>query len=530
MKKINPHKATDIYKITPAIIKDLQDYLPSKITPLYNESIDNNEYPDSLKYTKLIELYKAGDPKLPINYRPISLLPIIAKLLDTIINKQLMDYLLGNRIISPTQYAFRPKSNTTTALQVVVNNLHKQKNKHIPTIALYIDLSKAYDTVSHEKLLKKLRHEFNFTTETTQFFKSYFTNRQQETHTTEAQSTKQTITHGIPQGSTLSTTLFLLYINNIITTVESTVYTYADDTTLIIAIETMSELQDKAQKELDKLIQYFYDNNLVPNPTKTVYTIFNQPHTTNPTTPTTLTIQGKILQQVNTAKLLGIYLQNSLKYDETIKHIVKKLQRPIQLFQYAAKLLPPKHIKRQYYALIYPHLIYAITIWGTQNKTEGYILPLRRAHNKAIRAMTGKPSHMHITPQLIENEILSLDHLYTLRVCIELHPYIYPTKEDEKINKPYTDNTIMLIADIHVHNTRYSKGHIFSPNTNTKARETKQTMAHLTQKHTDIWNTLPSTLRQTSNLKIFKKELGKYLLLVQKEELNNVLKRGHHLG
>ena len=236
------------------------------------------------------------------------------------------------------------------------------------------------------------------------------------------------------------------------------------------------------------------------------------------------------MEQVNTAKLLGIYLQNSLKYHETIRHIVKKLQRPIQLFQYAAKLLPPTHIKRQYYALIYPHLIYAITIWGTQSKTEGYILPLRRAHNKAIRAMTGKPPHLHITPQMVENDILSLDHLYTLRVCIELHPYVYPTEEDEKINKPYTDNTIMFVADVHAHSTRYSKGHIFSPNTNTKARETKQTMAHLTQKHTDIWNTLPSTLRQTSNLQVFKKEIGNYLLLVQKEELNNVLKRGHHLG
>ena len=257
MKKTNPHKATDIYKITPAIIKDLHDYLPPIITPLFNESIDNNEYPDSLKYTKLIELYKEGDTKLPINYRPISLLPIIAKLLDTIINKQLMNYLLGNKMISPTQYAFRPKSNTTTALQAVINNLHKQKHKNIPTISLYIDLSKAYDTVSHEKLLQKLRNEFKFTEDAAKFFESYFMNRQQETHTTEAQSTKQTITHGILQGSALSTTLFLLSINNIITTVESTVCTYApiiDDTTLIIAIDTMPEPQDKAQAELDKLI------------------------------------------------------------------------------------------------------------------------------------------------------------------------------------------------------------------------------------------------------------------------------------
>lgn len=172
-----------------------------------------------------------------------------------------MNYLLENKLISPTQYAFRPKSNTTTALQAIINNLHRQKQKNMPAIALYIDLSKAYDTVSHDKLIHKLRNEFNFTEEAILFFTSYFTNRQQETHTTEARSTKRTITHGIPQGSTLSTTLFLMYINNIVTTVKSTVYTYADDTTLIVAVETMSELRDTAQSELDKLVKYFYDNN-----------------------------------------------------------------------------------------------------------------------------------------------------------------------------------------------------------------------------------------------------------------------------
>jgi hypothetical protein len=102
LKQINRNKASDIYKVKPAIIKDLADFLPPILTPLFNASIDENEYPDSLKYTKLIELYKTGDKTLPSNYRPISLLPIIAKLLDTIINNQLMDYLLEQKMISPT--------------------------------------------------------------------------------------------------------------------------------------------------------------------------------------------------------------------------------------------------------------------------------------------------------------------------------------------------------------------------------------------------------------------------------------------
>jgi hypothetical protein len=130
-----------------------------------------------------------------------------------------MHHLTTNNILSPTQYAFRPNSNTNVALQTILDDLHENKSKHKPTLAIYVDLSKAYDTVSHKKLMHKLEHEFNFDKDTIQFFNSYFTNRKQSTHTQHAESEMKTITHGIPQGSTLSCTFFLLYINNIIQTV-----------------------------------------------------------------------------------------------------------------------------------------------------------------------------------------------------------------------------------------------------------------------------------------------------------------------
>ena len=129
---------------------------------------------------------------------------------------------LTKHIISPTQYAFRPNSSTTTALQTILNRIHTDiKQKH-PTLAIYVDLSKAYDTISHTKLIHKLKEEFNFSTRSVAFFRSYLHNRTQSLYTQQAASSFQTITHGIPQGSTLSTTLFLLYINNIIRIVRDT--------------------------------------------------------------------------------------------------------------------------------------------------------------------------------------------------------------------------------------------------------------------------------------------------------------------
>ena len=116
MKNINPNKANDIYKIPPAILKDMTPFLAPILTKLYNKAIDEHNYPDALKFTKVIEIYKKKEKFLPENYRPISLLPIIAKILDTIISSQIMTHLTRHNMISSTQYAFRPNSSTTLAL------------------------------------------------------------------------------------------------------------------------------------------------------------------------------------------------------------------------------------------------------------------------------------------------------------------------------------------------------------------------------------------------------------------------------
>ena len=102
LKSLDPNKASDIYDIKPVIIKDLATFLTPTLTRLYNHAIDNNTYPHCLKNTKVIELFKKGDPTLPSNYRPISLLPILGKVFDSLINKQIMTYLTKHNLISPT--------------------------------------------------------------------------------------------------------------------------------------------------------------------------------------------------------------------------------------------------------------------------------------------------------------------------------------------------------------------------------------------------------------------------------------------
>ena len=523
MNKINRNKANDIYKIKPTILKDLTPFLSPILTDLFNRTIDENEYPDSLKITKGIELYKKGDKTLPENYRPISLLPIIAKLLDTIINQQLMKHLTDNNIISPTQYAFRPNSSCTLALQTIIDKITSHANKRNPTLAVYVDLSKAYDTISHEKLIDKLKNEFNFTPETVTYFTSYFHNRKQSIHTQHAKSKTRTITHGIPQGSTLSTTFFLLYINNIIRTVpNSKVYTYADDTTLIITATTEQELQTLAQTELGKLINYFHKHNLVPNPKKTQYTTF---YPKPPTNNVTLQINGKQITETNQAPLLGITVQHNLKYQETITNIIKKLQPTIQKFKYANKFLPTYVMKQQYYSLAYPHLIGAISIWGTDNPNSTRLQPLIKTQKKIIRLLKNLPPRTHAKPIMIELEILGITDLYKLRVCTEMHGYIYPR---EAKNRPENHHNYISTAQIHEYPTRHSEQlHYYIPN---RREKPKLAMQHFTKKYTEIWNKIPREIREIQSLETFKKSLKEHLLENQKNTEELLIQQGHHLG
>jgi hypothetical protein len=511
MQKINRNKTNDIFKIKPTILRDLTAYIAPTLCRLFNLAIDEHAYPDPLKVTKVIELYKAKDRTQPANYRPISLLPIIAKLLDTLINNQLMTHLTTHNIISPTQYAFRPNSSTTMALQSIINKIHQHRQKRKPTLAIYIDLSKAYDTIDHPRLLHKLEHDFSFTPDTVTFFRSYFHNRVQSTHTQHAKSKPSVITHGIPQGSTLSTTFFLLYINDITRVADSPIFTYADDATLLVTAADTHDLQARAQEQLTHIVTYFHQNNLVPNSVKTNFSIF---YPTKPP-PLTLTIQATPLQHNDSAPLLGITLQNNLKHHQTITNIIKKLQPTIRCFRFANRLLPTATMLELYYSQIYPHLIGNIAIWGSHNPRKSYLQPLIRTQKKIVRLLVNKPPRTHTAPIMQQLKILNLTNLYTQRVSSEMRPFIH---RKGQLNRPAHDHQYLWASQVHEYPTRHAQAHqYYVPNPFAHPRSNAATIAcaHLHTTYARVWNTLPQGIRDEQSNRAFKIKLKAHLLETQ---------------
>jgi hypothetical protein len=177
-------------------------------------------------------------------------------------------------------------------------------------------------------------------------------------------------------------------------------------------------------------------------------------------------------------------------------------------------------MKQLYYIHANSHFTYCITIWGTDNHNATYMQPLIRAQKKLIRIIKRLPPRAHTQPTMQKLSILNLPNLYTLRVGAEMHPFIHNNDKEQK-QRPNHNHEYTAIKDIHTHSTRYAtKNHQYIPNPHnySKTRKSVHTRTHLTSRYTDIWNSFPEEIRNTSSLKKFKSDLKSYLLTLQLNE------------
>ena len=211
-------------RITTSIIKPL--------TIVINQVLNNGIFPDKLKIAKVVPIFKSGDCALTNNYRPISLLPVISKVIEKIIYTQLSLYFESNKLFSDSQYGFRPNRSTEQATRELTDRIISAMDNNDVPIGIFLDLSKAFDTIDHAILLSKLEH-YGVDGIPLQLVKNYLTNRKQYVKLNEVNSNVLPINTGVPQGSILGPLLFIIYINDF--TRASSIFDficYADDTTL----------------------------------------------------------------------------------------------------------------------------------------------------------------------------------------------------------------------------------------------------------------------------------------------------------
>ena len=328
------------------------------ITPIlkeyYNNFMQTGYFPDALKIGKVTPVFKKGDQEKFENYRPVSILPIFGKLFEKIKYSRLYDYLTSKGILYGNQFGF--KKSYSCSLNYSISEIQKclSNNKHV--IGIYIDLSKAFDTIDHVKLLDKL-YMYGVRGTTHSLLKSYLSNRLQYTSVLGETSNTLPVTYGVPQGSVLGPLLFLIYINDLSNCCEKGIFVlFADDTNIFVSGDNMDDVYAKANSVLNSVYKYMIANQLHVNMSKTCYMDFSPRKLedfglTKLFSEYSLELAGVSIKSIRSTKFLGVIIDEEFSWLPQIKKLSQKLNCQIGTLNRIKNNIPIKFYKDLYFTL-----------------------------------------------------------------------------------------------------------------------------------------------------------------------------------
>ena len=430
-------------KISNKLVKEIIPSIAKPLVHIFNVSFQTGIFPDIYKLAKVIPVFKAGDKSDPNNYRPISLLPAFAKILEKLVHKRLMNFLFKHDIIYPQQYGFLKGRSTEQAMTDIILKITHAIELNQLSLGIFLDLSKAFDTISHKILLRKM-YKYGVRGNSLEWFQSYLSDRLQYVLNNNATSSLQSIDFGVPQGSVLGPLLFLIYINDMPSM--STVLSYilfADDTTALYSSPSIDYLFQTVNTEITKLNTWFAANKLLVNATKTNFVLFmNQQKEKH----ISLLSSHKVcmnhteIKQKDSVKFLGLLLDKNINFKSHVDFICTKLSKSLFALRRAANVLQQNDLKTLYSALFLPYLNYGILIWGGICKRDnqysvldhgetinpmGHLSKIHVLQKRAIRVISKSNRVAHHIPLLYHLEILDLHDLYSVKALSFFYDYFY---------------------------------------------------------------------------------------------------------
>mgnify|MGYP000297251403 CR=1 FL=1 len=433
--------------ISVKLVKDMKHEISNALTLIINQSITTGIFPENMKIAKVTPLFKKGDVHMFENYRLISLLPSFSKIIEKVLFNHLNEYFKSNQLFYNHQYGFRELHSTELATLEFVDRILNIMDKGDVPLSIFMDLSKAFDTLNHKILIHKLSY-YGVTGMALNLLNNYLTNRKQYVEFEEFKSTLANIQTGVPQGSILGPLLFIIYINDLSTVSDLfDPIMYADDTTLIsslLNIQRANITQNvnlNINKELNKISKWMRLNKLSLNENKTKFMIFHYPQ--KRVLIPEMEINNTVIECVENFNFLGIVIDKHLSWKDHIDKIASKLSQTTGVMNRIKEFLPTHILQTIYNSLVLPHLNYGILLWGHKS------IRISQLQKRSVRIVSHSKFIAHTDPIFKNLKLLKLKDIYLLQQLKFYFNFV-----NNRLPDYFNQFQIRTASEIHTYNTR----------------------------------------------------------------------------
>jgi hypothetical protein len=386
------------------------------------------------------------------------------------------------------------------AIMDLVQQIEANRDGKLHTVALFLDLKKAFDTVCHQVLLGKLEN-YGCRGIALRLFSSYLENRQQFTVANGGVSSVNEIAYGVPQGSILGPLLFLIYINDIDKGLPAALKLFADDTVILVSHKEPAVLQKQANEVLQKTHDWLITNRLTLNATKTVYVFFGANKRHHQIKPPVIKIENTEIVPTQVAKYLGFQIDDKLSCKFHICALIKKLSQLTGVFHKVSCMLTIQAKNLLYYSMVHPYLAYCIEIYGSVSNT--LLGKLQRTQNKLIKALYQLGTRTNTTEMYSRLNIDMIGNLYKIRASISMNKIMMELKNgDSTLN---VHHELIRCNPLLSHNYPTRGVNSFNLHFN-KAAYTNGIIFNILL----VWNSLPPHIKNEQNLKAAKEKIERF--------------------